>query len=127
MAYKALAFPTTSPITPLFDVLVAGGLVDAFGMQLCGSRAVRQGAAIALRATPSFLELGASAASMADLAVGSFAFAPVTEELYYGVRVLGMAVAGTPLDVPCAVYNSPRAIVDRFVVFPAWSVVFLMR
>ena len=70
LAYRGLAQPKESPITPWFDVLVGEGVVaNVFSMRLCGPG--RRG---------SHIKLGALSS---DIAAAKIAFTPITKETYY--------------------------------------------
>ena len=114
LAYAALALPSSSPITPLFDVLVNGGVTNSFGLQMCDARIVpRGGGYVDVLSGGGFLQLGAQQADVSDLFTGQMQYAPITRQLYYETTILDVAFNGTSLGVPCSLYNSPRAIVDR--------------
>ena len=114
MAYVAIARPSSNPITPIFDTWVASGLTNSFGMQLCVPSTSYNAGTVTVVATPSFIHFGAQASDLADLASGSFVYAPQIEASYYEVMVTGMALGGVSLGVSCSIFNSPKpAIVDR--------------
>ena len=110
MAYLSLARPVGSPIPPLLDGLVAAGVPNSFGLQLCEARLTAQGGVVSVG---GFLQVGAAAVDLADLSSGAFVYAPLAMQSYFGVTVTDMALGGQSFGVPCSVYNSPHAIVDR--------------
>jgi hypothetical protein len=115
LAFQTLARPLANPIVPFFDTLVANGVVDTFALQLCDAKVAVVGGQYALSATPSFIELGSTEASLADVALTPFYYSPLSQQEYYSVTLVKIALGTQPLSASCWQYNSPfPAIVDRY-------------
>lgn len=106
LAYPSLSRPDKNQPNFVDLIVEENQLSNVFGLQLCGSRKYDVNEAI-----PSAGHLAVGGVSSSTYQ-GDMYYSPIVRELYYEVVIAEIDVGGTPLSVPCGVFNNQRTIVD---------------
>lgn len=103
LAYAKLARPDSS-VVPLFDSMVAAGLIDnQMTVQLCGTHYNESNPDLNMGGTMVFGGVDTNQTLYST---------PVVKQWYYEVVIVDMEVAGQSLKMDCKEYNFGRTIVD---------------
>lgn len=103
MAYDDIIRPADSNVKSFASsVLGKGNMKNVFSLKLCGAD-VRS---LHNRVSGTFI-LGGY-----DRSLDQIHWTPIVREWYYDVRVLGMKVGNTSIDIACNEFNNDKSIVD---------------